>query len=47
MDEQSRVFAFLADRTGEPAGDNADATQKAITDLCLAIFNTNEFVVIQ
>ena len=41
---KSRAVAFLAERTGEPSGDAADATQPAVAELCLALFNTNEFI---
>jgi hypothetical protein len=49
-EEQERVDGFLALRLGELNQDSKDdqtAARSALTELCLAIFNTNEFIFIQ
>jgi uncharacterized protein DUF1553/uncharacterized protein DUF1549/cytochrome c len=45
VDEQKEATAFLRARE-KAAGNPADARTSAITDLCVALFNTNEFIYI-
>ena len=42
-DERAQVLAFLQSRRAEHGGD----LQAALQDVCLALFNSNEFIFIQ
>ncbi len=42
-DEKGRMIEFLSSTSGETK-ESSDATRSAVEEMCLALFNTNEFI---